>query len=484
MLLTVIIIYFLGMSAIGLYYYKRTNNLSDYILGGRSLNPWVAALSAQASDMSGWLLLGLPGYAFVAGLEAVWISAGLALGTYLNWKFVAKRLRIFSEKADDSLTLSSYFQKRFKSSSVSLRMLTSVFILFFFLTYTASGLVASAKLFNTIFDVPYTIALTIGLTAVVLYTFLGGFMAVSWTDLFQGILMFFALLIVPMVVLGKVGGLGTAKDALNSIDPQLLTLSVGSIGLMSVVSLAAWGLGYFGQPHILARFMAVRNPDEIKYSRVISMVWVIITLIAAVIIGMLGAVYFQGVENFESETVFIQMVSELFTPLIAGIMLSAVLAAIMSTADSQLLVSSSAFVEDIYNVINKNKASEKTQVWMGRIVVLIVAAIAYIIALNPESSVLDLVSYAWAGLGGTFGPAVLFSLYYRKSSYKGTFAGILLGGITVIVWKNMSGGIFDLYEIVPSFMVSSLTIYLVSKFDKANNNEALFDEFMNEESVA
>lgn len=481
MLLAIIILYFIGMTAIGLYYYKRTNDLSDYILGGRSLNPWVSAMSAQASDMSGWLLLGLPGYAFVAGLEAVWISAGLALGTYFNWKLVAKRLRVFSEKADDSLTLSSYFQKRFKSNSVSLRVLTSVFILFFFLTYTASGLVASAKLFNTIFGVEYTLALTIGLVAIVLYTFLGGFMAVSWTDLFQGILMFFALLIVPMVVLGKVGGLGSAVDVIQSIDPTRLTFSVGTIGLMSVISLAAWGLGYFGQPHILARFMAARDPEEIKYSRKISMIWVLITLAAAVFVGMLGSVYYVGVEDFASETVFIQLVSDLMTPLLAGVMLSAVLAAIMSTADSQLLVSSSAFVEDIFNVISKKELSAKSQVWMGRIVVLVLAAIAYVIALNPESSVLELVSYAWAGLGATFGPAVLFSLYYRKTSYKGTYAGILLGGLTVIIWKNLTGGIFDLYEIVPGFIVSSIVIYVVSTLDKHSNSEAFFDELIKEE---
>lgn len=478
MLLSIIVLYFIGMSAIGLYYYKKTTSLSDYILGGRSLNPWVAAMSAQASDMSGWLLLGLPGYAFVAGLEAIWISAGLALGTYLNWKFVAKKLRIFSEKADDSLTLSSYFQKRFKSNSVSLRLLTSVFILFFFLTYTASGLVASAKLFNTIFDVPYVLALTIGLVAVVLYTFLGGFMAVSWTDLFQGILMFFALLIVPLVVLGKIGGVGTAVDTIRSIDPTLLTLSVGTIGLTSVISLAAWGLGYFGQPHILARFMAARDPEEIKISRKISMIWVLITLIASVVVGMLGSVYYLGVENFSSETVFIQLVGDLFPPLVAGVMLSAVLAAIMSTADSQLLVSSSAFVEDIYNVVSKKKLSEIGQVWMGRVIVLVVALIAYTVALNPENSVLELVSYAWAGLGGTFGPAVLFSLYFRKTSYKGTFAGILLGGLTVILWKNLSGGIFDLYEIVPAFIVSSITICVVSILDKNSGSEAFFDELM------
>lgn len=481
MLLFIIILYFIGMAAIGIYYYKRTQNLSDYILGGRSLNPWVSAMSAQASDMSGWLLLGLPGYAFVAGVEAFWISAGLALGTYLNWKFTAKRLRIFSERTDDALTLSSYFQKRFKSESVSLRLLTSVFILFFFLTYTAAGLVASAKLFNTIFDVPYLWALSIGLFAVVSYTFLGGFMAVSWTDLFQGILMFFALLIVPFVVMGEIGGMGSAIDVISSIDPSLLQLSIGAVGILNVISLAAWGLGYFGQPHILARFMAVRDPEEIKLSRRIAMVWVIITLAAAVIVGMLGRVYYNNVADFASETVFIQLVADLFPALIAGVLLSAVLAAIMSTADSQLLVSSSAFVEDIYNVLAKKKLSDVAQVWMGRFVVLVVAVIAYFLAMNPDSTVLGLVAYAWAGLGGTFGPAVLFSLFYKKATYKGTFAGMLLGGLTVIVWRNfLSGGIFDLYEIVPAFIVSSFVIYLVSKYDTKNHDEEYFEELLKE----
>lgn len=479
MLLLVIIVYFLGMVSIGLYYYKRTQNLSDYILGGRSLNPWVSAMSAQASDMSGWLLLGLPGYAFSAGIEAFWISAGLALGTYLNWKYTAKRLRIFSEKTDDALTLSSYFQKRFKSNSISLRLLTSVFILFFFLTYTASGLVASAKLFNTIFDIPYLIALSIGLVVVVLYTFLGGFMAVSWTDLFQGILMFFALLIVPMVLMGKLGGYGNAISMINNIDPGLLKLSVGAVGLLNVISLAAWGLGYFGQPHILARFMAVRDPEEIKFSRAISMVWVILTLGASVVVGLFGRAYYNGIQDFASETVFIRLVSDLFPALIGGVLLSAVLAAIMSTADSQLLVSSSAFVEDIFKVLSKKELSDIKQVWLGRIVVLIIAAIAFLFATDPNSSVLGLVSYAWAGLGGTFGPAVLFSLYYRKTTYKGTFVGMLLGGITVIVWKNfLHGGIFDMYEIVPAFIISSLVIWIVSMNDKENQDESYFDSLM------
>lgn len=479
MLLAVIILYFVLMGAIGVYYYNRTKNLSDYILGGRSLNPWVAALSAQASDMSGWLLLGLPGYAFVAGMEAFWISAGLALGTYLNWKFTAKRLRIFSEKTDDAITLSSYFQKRFKSDSVSLRLLTSVFILFFFLTYTASGLVASAKLFNTVFGIEYFWALSIGVFAVVFYTFLGGFMAVSWTDLFQGILMFLALLIVPFVLMGKLGGYGSTIDIIRSVDPNLLKLSIGAVGALNVISLAAWGLGYFGQPHILARFMAIRDAEEIKLSRMISMVWVLVTLASSVIVGLFGIAYYNGVKEIASETVFIQLVSDLFPALIAGVMLSAVLAAIMSTADSQLLVSSSAFVEDIYNVLSKKKLSDLKQVWMGRIIVLVIAAIAFIIALDPNSSVLGLVSYAWAGLGGTFGPAVLFSLYYKKTTYKGTFAGILLGGLTVIIWKNfLHGGIFELYEIVPAFLISSISIWLVSLNDKANQDEEYFDELM------
>jgi sodium/proline symporter len=467
------------MSAVGLYFYKKTDNLSDYILGGRNLNPWVSAISAQASDMSGWLLMGLPGYAYVAGLEASWISVGLALGTYLNWKYTAKRLRIFSQRTDDAITLSSYFQKRFRTNSISLRLLTSFFILFFFTIYTSSGLVASGKLFNSIFSVDYIWALGIGLTTVVLYTFLGGFMAVSWTDLFQGMLMFFALLIVPFVLLGKTGGITNTIDIINTIDPKLLTFSIGSIGLMSIISNAAWGLGYFGQPHILARFMAVRNPDEIKYSRLISMVWVMISLAAAVIIGILGRAYYMNTPDFSSETVFLKASAELFPPLISGVLLSAVLAAIMSTADSQLLVASSAFVEDIYNVLSKKVLDQKKQVWMGRFIVLGIAIIAFILGINPENTVLGMVSYAWAGLGGTFGPAVLFSLYYSKTTYKGMFYGILSGGLTVIIWKNfLNGGIFELYEIVPAFLVSSMMIFIISNIDKNNQDVDYFKELL------
>ncbi|MEA1974049.1 MAG: sodium/proline symporter PutP [Bacillota bacterium] len=477
MLLFVIILYFIGMSVIGYYFYKRTQNLSDYILGGRSLNPWVAAMSASASDMSGWLLLGLPGWAFSAGFGAVWMAFGLFLGTYLNWKFVAKRLRIFSERAGDSLTLSSYFQKRFKSKSVSLRVITSVFILFFFLTYTASGLVASAKLFNVIFNVPYLVALAIGVIAIVLYTFLGGFMAVSWTDLFQGILMFFAIMIVPMVVMGKLGGYGNAVDIVGNIDPNMLKMSISATGGIAVISSIAWGLGYFGQPHILVRFMAARDPEEIKTSRTISIVWVFLTLGGSIFTGILGRAYYGVAEGFATETVFIQLIADLFPALIGGILISAILAAIMSTADSQLLVSSSAFVEDIYKVVAKKEMTDSSQVWMSRFVVLIIAAIAYLLAMDSNSSVLELVSYAWAGLGATFGPAVLFSLYFKKTTYNGTFAGILAGGVTIIIWKNfLSGGIFDLYEIVPAFIISSLVIWLVSNNDKENQDEEYFDE--------
>ncbi len=475
-ILVTFIVYLLGMLGIGLFFYKRTNSISDYILGGRKLNSWVTSLSAQASDMSGWLLLGLPGYAYVSGIEAIWIAIGLGAGTYLNWKFVAKRLRDYTQEAGNAITISNYFENRFRDKSKLLRVISAFFILLFFLIYTASGFVAGGKLFNTVFGVPYIWALVIGVFVVILYTFLGGFLAVCWTDFIQGILMFFAVIIVPIAGIIRMGGIAPTLDTLKQMNPELLRVFTSSDGStltwIAIVSLLAWGLGYFGQPHILVRFMAIRSSKDIKKARWIAMIWVMISLGAAVLIGMVGRAYLTTpLDGVSSEKVFMIMVNQIFPAAVAGILLSAILAAIMSTADSQLLVTASAISEDFYRALFRPKASDKELVWVSRLTVIGVAVIAFIFALNPESSVLDLVSYAWAGFGAAFGPAILFSLFWKRMTRNGALAGMVVGGITVLIWKQLQGGIFTLYEIVPGFILSALAIILFSLIDQAPSVE-------------
>lgn len=480
-ILIVFVLYMLFMVGIGAVYYKKTVNLSDYILGGRKLNSWVTALSSQASDMSGWLLLGLPGYAYVAGMESIWIAVGLAIGTYLNWKFVARRLRKYTQVAGDSITIPVYLENRFRDKSKSLRIISALLILIFFLFYTSSGLVAGGKLFSTVFDMPYLTALTIGTFVIITYTFLGGFMAVCWTDFFQGMLMIFAIVLVPITGMQKVGGYSSTVDIIRSIDPQLLdpfTSSGGEmISLIAIVSLLAWGLGYFGQPHILVRFMAIQRSEQIRQARVIAMTWVIISLAFSVFVGITGLAMFPGVlDNAASETIFMVMVNDLFHPFLAGLLLAAILAAIMSTADSQLLVSASAFTEDIYRLLFKKDASEKELVWMGRFAVIGISLIAYYLALDPESSVLDLVAYAWAGFGAAFGPTILFSLFWKKMTRNAALGGLISGGLMVIIWKQLSGGIFDLYEIVPGFVLSCIVILVVTLLEN-DPSEEIMEEF-------
>ena len=462
--------------AIGWFFYRKTRNLTDYILGGRGLNSWVTSMSAQASDMSGWLLLGLPGYAYLAGFEASWIAIGLCIGTYFNWKFVARRLRKYTEVAGDSITIPDYFENRFRDRSNVLRIVSAFFILVFFLIYTSSGFVAGAKLFSTVFDLPYTMGLLIGALVIISYTFLGGFNAVSWTDFIQGSIMFFAVLIVPIIGIRAIGGFGPFNQAILDINPELLNLFTGvngdSLSLIAIVSLVAWGLGYFGQPHILARFMAIRSSSQIKQARHIAMVWVVISLACAVLIGIVGRVYLKTfLQGNASETVFMELVNALVHPLPAGVLLAAILAAIMSTADSQLLVTSSAITQDFYKVLLRKNAGARELLWVGRLAVVLVAAAAFVIALDPDSSVLGLVAYAWAGFGAAFGPLILISLFWKRMTRNGAIAGIVAGGATVLIWKRLSGGIFDLYEIVPGFALSMAVIFLVSLLDSPPDAE-------------
>lgn len=474
-------IYFIFVLFVGMFFYRKTTSMSDYILGGRTLNSWVSSLSAQASDMSGWLLLGLPGAAYVSGLEASWIAIGLAIGTYLNWKFIAKRLRQYTEIAGNSITLSDFFENRFRDKKKILRIISAIFILVFFIIYTSSGFVAGGKLFNTVFGFPYLTALTIGVLFVVSYTFLGGFLAVCWTDFFQGMLMLVAILTVPLVGVKMLGGSGATIDLINNISPELLdpftSMDGNPISGLALISLLAWGLGYFGQPHILVRFMAISSSEQVKKARVIAMGWVTLSLAAAVLVGLVGRVYLSTpLEGAATETVFMVMAQEIFPAIVAGFLLAAILSAIMSTADSQLLVSASALSEDFYKAFLRPNASEKELLWVSRFTVVFVSIIAFILALNPESSVLDLVSYAWAGFGAVFGPTIILSLFWNRMTGLGALAGMVTGGIIVIVWNNLQGGIFELYEIVPGFICSIIAIVVVSLLDKEPSQEIL-DEF-------
>ena len=470
------IAYLLLMMGIGYYAYKRTVDSTDYFLGGRTLGPWPTAISAGASDMSGWLLLGLPGFAFTSGASSLWLAGGLLLGTWLNWLVCAKRLRTFSIEADNALTLPEYFSRRFNDKSKSLQTISALFILMFFLFYTSSGLVAGGKLFETVFGLDYELAVILGTVCVVSYTLFGGFLAVSWTDLVQGLLMAAALAFVPLAAMD--GSFGDLTNSVGSKNPELLdmfTTAAGEpMGIIAIISLVAWGLGYFGQPHILARFNASRSNKDLITARRIAVTWTTISMIGAILVGLVGMMYVDenlGGKLADSETIFMLLVNAIFHPVIAGILLAAILAAVMSTADSQLLVSSSALAEDFYKQLYRPDASPAEVVLVGRIGVVILSIIALVLAFNPESSVLGLVSYAWAGFGAAFGPALIFSLYWKRMNRNGALAGILVGGITVVIWKELNGGIFDLFEIVPGFVFACVAIVTVSLLTKAPSNK-------------
>ena len=473
------ILYIGLMMAIGVYYYRRTKNMSDYFLGNRKLGAWVTSLSAEASDMSGWMLMGLPGYAYIEGLNAGWIAVGLGLGTLANWKLVASRLRKYTELANNSLTLPDFLQNRYHDTSGLLRIVPAIFILIFFILYASSGFVAAGKLFETVFGLPYELAIFIGAGSVVFYTLVGGFLAVSRTDFIQGVMMFFAILIVPVCAAMTLGGFGETIAAIENFRESMfypLTKSDGTmITFIEIVSLLAWGLGYFGQPHILVRFMAINSTKEIPQATHIAMTWVTISLAAAVGVGMVGAVYLTTpLEGTNAETVFLVMTNNLFPPIIAGLVLSAVLAAIMSTASSQLLVAASAFANDFYHMVLRKDADQKELIWISRSSVLVIASISVFLAFNPNSFILDMVAYAWAGFGAAFGPAILMSLFWKRATRNGIIAGIIVGGMTVIIWKQLA--LFGLYEIVPGFILSLIAIYFVSLADKEPSKD-LTDTF-------
>ena len=479
-------IYFLIVIGVGVYFYNKLKNMKDYFLGGRNLNSWVTAMSAQAADMSGWLLMGLPAAAYISGISASWIAIGLAVGTYLNWKIIAQRLRQFSSHMGDSITIPQYLQNRFLTSSPLIRILPAVVIFIFFLIYTASAFNAEAKVFQYLFSIDYTLAVTIGVFVILIYTFLGGFMAACWTDLFQGFLILFAMLIVPILAIKATPdiSINTISALNNGTYLNLFNFANDKTAILTIISYFAWGLGYLGMPHILVRFMAIKSSDMIKKARIIAIIWVVLTLSAAVAIGIIGYFYLasKGIiypDKLSAEIVFIDSAMKIISNgFIVGILLSAVLAAIMSTAASQLLVTASTITNDFYKLALRPNASDKELMIVGRGAVFVTVALAYILAFNPNNSVMNLVSYAWAGFGASFGPVILISLFWKKLSLKGAYVGIFSGAIMVLLWENIPLlKNTEIYSILPAFLVSSILILIVSKLDKPNKEvEKLFNE--------
>lgn len=487
--------YLFGMILIGAKYAKSTKNSEDYFLGGRGLSGWVAALSAQASDMSGWLLMGLPGAIYLSGLGECWIAVGLFIGTVFNWGLISSRLRRYTIEANNSLTLPAYFENRFEDKSRILLFISSIFIVIFFLVYTASALAAGGKLFNVVFGLDYQLALTIGAAVILVYTFLGGFMAVCVTDFIQGLLMLAGLFLVPIIALALIApsnlvSLIGASEVAGGTESYLNIMYSGGkpLSAVSIISNLGWGLGYCGMPHILTRFMAISSEKELRKSKVIGIVWCFISLGMACMVGIIGRAYLMPVilgtgDAGTAENVFIQIILKVFTgdlriPFIGGIFLCGILAAIMSTADSQLLVTASSVAEDIYKGIVKPDAKEKTVLMISRVTVIVIAVVAYFIALNPDNSIMGLVSNAWAGFGSAFGPVVVLSLFWKRSNRVGAIAGMLGGGLTVIIWDYipLAGGMTlgsktGLYSLVIGFAVGLLAMVIGSLCTKAPSAE-------------
>lgn len=504
------IIYLGFMIFIGLRYASKNNSTSDFFLGGRKVGPWVSALSAEASDSSAWLLMGLPGLCYLGGVkETFWTALGLIIGTYLNWLIVAKPLRKCSIAFGDSITIPEFFANRFKDKTHILSVLSVILIVFFFTIYTASGFVACAKLFNSVFGLPYHAGLAIGLLVILCYTITGGYTAVCTTDFVQGTLIFVAFVFSSIIAIISLGGPAQAYDAVRSFDANAVAGKFGetlqnafttnnSFDIPAIISALAWGLGYFGMPHIIIRFMGIRSNQDIKKARRIGIAWMIVSYVGTFLIGTLGTAFLlnhgtilgadagtiiEGVTTFgDAETVFSATMQNMYPAFIAGIFLCAILAASMSTADSQLLAAASAVSRDIYKNIIKKDAQEKDVLNISRFTVFAIALIALLLSLDANSSIFKLVSYAWAGFGSTFGPIVLLALYWRGMTNKGAIAGLFGGAITVVFWHQMKGGwnnIFDYYEIIPGFIVCMILSIIVSLIDKNKNPEMLkaFDTY-------
>lgn len=471
--LLAIIIYMLAMIIIGWYAYKRTANLNDYMLGGRDLGPAVTALSAGAADMSGWLLMGLPGAIYAAGLVESWIAIGLTVGAWLNWYLVAPRLRVYTQVSKNSITIPSFLDNRLRDSTKLIRIVSGIVILVFFTFYVSSGMVSGGKFFESSFGFDYHTGLLIVAVVTVGYTLFGGFLAVSYTDFLQGLIMFLALVLVPIIGIFFTGGLGETIDSIQAVNPEHLNLFASTATAAGIISSVAWGLGYFGQPHIIVRFMAIKSVKETKQARRIGIGWMILSLAGALGTALIGVAYFQqnGGVLEDPETVFIVMGQTLFHPFIAGIMLAAILAAVMSTISSQLIVTSSALVEDMYKALFKKNASDRHYVMAGRLAVLVVSIVAAILGWNPDSSILDLVGFAWAGFGAAFGPTILLALYWRKLTSTGALTGMIAGAVVAYIWgqsETLSG---MLYEIVPGFLINLILAIIVSLITYKPNAE-------------
>lgn len=469
--------YFILMMGIGLYAYKKsTDDVSGYMLGGRQLNPAVAALSAGASDMSGWMLMGLPGAIYSEGLAAAWIGIGLLIGAYFNYRLVAPRLRAYTEIAEDAITIPDFFEKRFKDKSRTLRVLSSVVIIIFFTLYTSAGVVSGGKLFEASFGMSYYLGLFVTAGVVVAYTLFGGFLAVSLTDFVQGVIMFIALVMVPITTLMVLNGPAPALEAVNEVNPHFTSL-ISGVTVMGVISAMAWGLGYFGQPHIIVRFMAIRTLKDVAVARWIGMSWMTVTLVGALATGLFGLAYIHSTAATieDPETIFIYLSQILFHPFVGGFLLAAILAAIMSTISSQLLVSSSSLTEDFYKTFLRRNADQKELVLVGRISVLAVSLIAIGLAFDRSSTILSLVSNAWAGFGAAFGPIILLSLFWKDMTRAGAVAGMVSGALTVLFWIYApvlaEGAALSsvIYEIVPGFIVCSAVAIGVSIATKSHN---------------
>lgn len=490
-ILVAMIIYMAAVIIIGITFARRANASSDaYFLGGRSLGPWVTAMSAEASDMSGWLLMGLPGVAYWSGIaDAAWTAIGLAAGTYINWLIVSKRLRRYSVKAGNAITLPEYFSNRFHEKKKVIMTIAALFILIFFTVYAASCLVTCGKLFSTLFDMPYIPMMIIGAVFVLIYTIIGGFLAESASDFMQAIVMIIALAVIVLVGTYSAGGLGAVIDNVKDIPGFLEFFGMASpqtvdgvqqavngqplfgeaapYGVISMISMIAWGLGYFGVPQVLLRFMAIRHEDELKRSRRIATVWVLISLVIAVFIGIMGRALYPVAltTSSEAENVFILLSTNLLPPLIAGFVMAGILAATISSSDSYLLIAASAFAKNIYHGLFRKKASDREVLNISRLTLLLIAIVAIIIALDENSVIFSIVSFAWAGFGATFGPLMLFSLFWKRTTRAGAIAGMLGGAAMVFIWKLLIsplGGVLDIYELLPAFIFSCICIVAVS----------------------
>ncbi|MCF6806865.1 sodium/proline symporter PutP [Thiotrichales bacterium 19S9-12] len=468
-ILIVLIVYILVIYTIGLIARKYTHNVSDFILGGRKLSAPFVALGAGASDMSGWLLLAMPGAVFIGGFKALWLPIGLAVGAYFNWHYVAKRLRIYTEVAQDSLTIPAYFKNRFNTNSSILNLMSSIAILVFFTAYASAGFIAGALLLNVVLGINFHLALLLMLVICVIYLLIGGFIAVTWVDFFQGSLMLVALLFVPIVLFIHLGSVDVTQQ-LQAV-PERLNF-IHHIDPIYIISMFAWGLGYFGQPHILVRFMSIKDPNKMYIAKRVCMSWMLLAMVGATAVGLLGFIHYGSLENPDS--VLLEIGVEFLNPYLVGVLLAAVLSAIMSSIAAQLLVASSAATEDIYFLIRKN-AKEKELLFVSRLMVLIISVIALSMSWDDKNNLFGVVQYAWSGMGATFGPIIIFSLFWQRCTNKACIAGVITGAIIVIIWAMLStyGGIFKLNEIIPGFLISSIVIVLVSYLDKKPQDNVL-----------